>query len=828
MTFTRRYFLWLLPIPAVVTGTVAFLFLAQVIHISAATAARVTGLLLLSAGVSAAFLILLLLRYVRDVEEAVARGREASKQTSLCLERTTRFGAITWTAGSLLFATLGALFVMPTMIGFSYFLVAAYMIAFPSIVWTYWMGKRLLIEHAASSPNLQYVGREIPLARKIAIVFIGTFLISATALVQLISSQVSTTLERLAISSAQERFDRVYDSAQISAVRNAHMLDVLRQYVPAGYSLHLISRNGSATSTGEELTPAEVSTIRRRRSGDSTAFISPHVTIFRHFSDGSILVLGVPWTAYSDVPRQITIYTLVITLITMGLFSAAAFLLSRDVARPLQRLRGLAREMAGGNFNSGSNVFSDDEVGQLAESLVDTRTNLRRLLGRIGGSGATITEGVRVITGGTSSLLSRSRDQAQLTESSSLALENVRSGTRSVLKAADAVAALTQDASSRALQLHASAEEVAKSTDYLFQSVEKTSASTTEMDASMRETSDRADVLAGIGEEVLSFVAQMDATIAELQRGSQATAEISRQVREESIAGGDAVNRTVEGIQASHELTTRTATVLEELHRSVARIGQILTVIEEITNQTNLLALNAAIIAAQAGEHGAGFSVVANEIRQLAERTRGSTKEIAEIIKAVQGGSRQAVVRITEGVERVTESVGLAREAAQTLSKINDRATSSFEMATRISASLDDQALASRHLHEVTSRMADHIAEINRATTEQARGTELLAQEAERVRDIAGQVKHAADEQSGAGRGITRALERIAEDAAGIRDMLEHQLEETDRIAAASRTMLDIAQENDAIAREFNTTVQTLVRSGQEFDDEVGKFRLTI
>jgi methyl-accepting chemotaxis protein len=121
--------------------------------------------------------------------------------------------------------------------------------------------------------------------------------------------------------------------------------------------------------------------------------------------------------------------------------------------------------------------------------------------------------------------------------------------------------------------------------------------------------------------------------------------------------------------------------------------------------------------------------------------------------------------------------------------------------------------------------MSDHIAEINRATREQARGTQLLAQEAELVRDIAAQVKSASDEQSSAGRGITQALERIAEDARQMRDLLERQLQETDRIADAARVMLNIAQQNDAIARDFNEAVQSLVRSGQDFDAEVSRFK---
>jgi methyl-accepting chemotaxis protein len=828
LTFTRRYLLWLLVPPALVTLPLAFLFITQVVQLSLASG----GLLLLMLAavyiVGAIAFSTGMRPYTEAVEEAVERGHgDVSAALSACLERTTRLSVILWSIGGLLLSVAGTLLFMRSALGFSYFVVAALIAAFPSVAWGYGAGKHRLIEYASGVDTLHYVGREFSLAKKIGVVFIGSFLVAAAVLVQLVSSKVSTKLEDLAIAAESERFDRLVENAGIMKTVDAHALDTMRSYIPAQYSLHRIEPNGQVTSTGEGLTPDEVRAILRIRTGDSSAFISPHVCRFAQLKDGSILVLAIPWTPFQNIPKQITFYTMVIALFTMGAFALAALFLARDATRPIRELRTMAKEMAQGNFDVSARIFSDDEVGQLADSFTDTRANLRRLLGRIGGSGTTITDGVRIITGGTDSLLVRARDQANLTESSSLAVENVRGGISSVLVAAETVTELTQDASSRALELQASAEEVARSMDYLFQSVEKTSSSTTEMNASMREMSERTDVLAGIGDEVLSFVTQMDSTIETLRQNARSTAEISRQVREDAEAGGAAVSRTVDGINASRDLTNRTADVLDELQGSVGKISQILTVIEEITNRTNLLALNAAIIAAQAGEHGAGFTVVADEIRQLAERTRGSTKEIGDIIKAVQNNSRQAVARIHEGVERVRDNVLLANDASDSLTKIVDSATRSYDMATTISRALQDQATASRHLHEVTSRMSDHIAEINRATREQARGTQLLAQEAERVREIAGQVKSATDEQSQAGRGITTALEKIADDARAMRDLLERQLHETDRIADASRTMLDIAQQNDAIAREFTDTVQNLVRSGRDFESEVSRFRFT-
>jgi methyl-accepting chemotaxis protein len=799
----------------------AFLFVAQVINLSLLTALDIALLLFLMYAVSALIYRRVLTPYTRRVEEAVAGGRDASSEMSACFQRTMRLSVAVLGIGGIVFALTATLLVTPSPAGFTYFFVAALIAAFPGIAWAYVAGKRQLAIEAQG----RYIGRELSIGRKIGIVFIGSFIISSAALVELISSKVSTTLERLAISSSAERFQRVYDTANLAAQADARLLDDLRLYIPSDYALHLINRNGHLTSTKDPLTPAEVNAIRRIGNGDSTSYMSPHVARFGKLKDGSILVLSIPWAPYRNIPVQITVYTFIIALLTAMIFAIAAYFLARDVTAPIRELRGLAAEMATGNFDVAPRVFSDDEVGELANSFGETRANLRRLLGRVGGSGSTITEGVRVITGGTESLLNRARDQAQLTENSTASLETVRGGIRSVLAAADTVAALTHDASSRALELQASAEEVARSTDHLFQSVEKTSASTAEMDASMREMSKRTDVLAGIGDEVLSFVTEMDSTIAELRDAAQSTAAISRHVSEDAEAGGDAVGRMVEGINLTRELTKSTAATIDELQSSAGQISQILNVIEEITNRTNLLALNAAIIAAQAGEHGLGFSVVADEIRELAERTRGSTKEISAIIKAVQSGSRQAVAKVTEGVERVEANVQLAQNASSSLAKIVASAARSYEMATKISRALEDQAAASRHLHEVTSRMSDHIAEINRATREQARGTELQAEEAERVREIAAQVKRATDEQSQAGRGITAALEKIAEDALAMRDHLERQMRETERIAEAARTMLDIAQANDAIAREFNATVQNLVLSGRDFESEVSRFR---
>jgi methyl-accepting chemotaxis protein len=828
MSFMRRYFLWLFVPPVFLILPVAFAFLTQVVQMSVGRMLVLAGLLGVLYAVGCVVLYASIAPILEEIEETSRRGGDLSTHLTAALRRTVASSFFGWIGGVLVFSAIGTWIAMPTPLGFSYFAVGSIIAAFFAIAWGYFAAKTLLGAYAArATTRARYNGAELSLAKKIAIVFIGTFIVSSAALVQLVSSKVSTTLETLAINSSVMYFDTIYGLAAAQSKIDQSIIGVVANSIPNDYLVHHIDKAGKVTGTGEALTAEEVANIRRMRNGDSSSYIGPHVSRFAELPDGSIIVLSIPWGAYASIPRQIAFYTALIALMTTFVFVVATWFLTRDITFPLKALSESSRQMAQGNFEAEEHVFADDEVGKLAESFASTRQNLRGLLARVGGSGTVITGGVRVITGGTESLLSSSRDQAELTEKSTRAVENVRSGIGRIVSAADGVSSLTQDASSRSFELQASAEQVARSMDHLFQSVEKTSSSTTEMNASASEMSTRAEVLAGIGDEVLSFVSEMDSTIADLRASSQKTADLSRQAREDAAAGGRAVERTVEGINESQRIAVSTAEALEDLNRSVAEVTQILSVIEEITNRTNLLALNAAIIAAQAGEQGSSFTVVADEIRQLADRTRKSTKEINAIIKAVQLGSKEAVEQMHAGVDRVKVNVSLAQEASASLEKIVASATSSFEMATKISRALDDQARATRHLHEVTSRMSDHIAEIAKATREQARGTELLAQEAELVRDIALQVKGATQEQSSAGLGITQALERIAEDAGAMRDLLQAQMQETDRIADASRVMLDIARKNDSVAREFSDAVQTLVKSGQDFESEVSKFRIS-
>jgi len=266
--------------------------------------------------------------------------------------------------------------------------------------------------------------------------------------------------------------------------------------------------------------------------------------------------------------------------------------------------------------------------------------------------------------------------------------------------------------------------------------------------------------------------------------------------------------------------------VILNLKTRTESIGKILNVIEDVAEQTNLLALNAAIIAAQAGEHGRSFSVVAQEIKDLADRTATSTKEIHEIIRALQDESKNAVLAINRRTKSVEEGVQLAGEAGQALNKILFSSQESTRRIQDIAKATDEQTSGVKRVTDSMHHITEMVQQIVHATHEQFKGSELMIGAIEKMKDIAAKVKHATREQSIGNKQINELVERVANQVKEIAQATGQQVDESDKILRALGVIKPVVEQNMEAIGKVGMAIEELLKQSTQLSGEIEKFKL--
>jgi twitching motility protein PilJ len=283
---------------------------------------------------------------------------------------------------------------------------------------------------------------------------------------------------------------------------------------------------------------------------------------------------------------------------------------------------------------------------------------------------------------------------------------------------ADSVNYTVEELRSLVAQVQMTAERVTTTT----QQVEATStellAASTEQLREIRET----------GESML----QMAGRINEVSAQAQQTASVARKSLEAAASGRQAVLDTIGGMNTLREQIQETSKRIKRLGESSQEIGEITELISDITEQTNVLALNAAIQAASAGEAGRGFSVVAEEVQRLAERSADATRQIAALVKTIQTDTQDAVAAMehsTQGVvqgARLSDAAGTAlgdidrvtRELAQLIDSISDEARREAESANVVAANIQHIFAVTEQTGEGTRSTAEMVHDLSRSADE--------------------------------------------------------------------------------------------------------------
>src|SRR5690606_15497380 len=344
--------------------------------------------------------------------------------------------------------------------------------------------------------------------------------------------------------------------------------------------------------------------------------------------------------------------------------------------------------------------------------LQHTAARLRQLPGRFGQGLAEIEQA--------------SEAQEGAVEETASLMADINASIKGIDREVEALSNVTEEASSSILEMGSSIDEVARSAGALHASVDSSTASVHQISASMRQVAESADAVEAMAEETAAAITQMDRAIQQVSEHVREASQLTERVSQEAEDGSGAVAATIDGIETIRTLTRGARDVLERLAGRIAEIGEILTVIGGINEETNLLSLNAAIIAAQAGEQGKAFAVVANHVKMLAQRTAGATQEIERLIGAVQEESHNAVSAMGSGIDAVEAGVERSRRAGAALDTIRSSAHQASSRVSEIARAATEQTRNSAHVAQAAQRTSEMVQQMSSALGEQRRASENL------------------------------------------------------------------------------------------------------
>jgi methyl-accepting chemotaxis protein len=372
--------------------------------------------------------------------------------------------------------------------------------------------------------------------------------------------------------------------------------------------------------------------------------------------------------------------------------------------------------------------------------------------------------------------------------------------------------------------MDSSIREIATHMDELSAIIDATASSVVQMTSSARETARHSEILRGATQSTAASMEVLAGSVDQVGTNAERSHELCESATEQAERGSRSVEQTIDGMEKIRQSFEGLDAIIERLADKSKSIGEVVKVINAVVEQTNLLALNAAIISSHAGEHGRAFAVVADEMRSLAERTAGSTSEIASLIDGVQSEVSQAVDAMRDGGERVGEGVVLSSQAGGILQAISE---SSRQTTTMVSEIVQSAATQADDIGQVRTAMAQlkEIADLlGGATREQDEASAEIRHAVERMRQLGQDVKRSTQEQSKESGIIAEAVETVSDRVQQISRAGTEQKLRSERIREALQLFRSVVAGSFDEAMDMKHTLAQLSKGAEQLDEELSRF----
>ncbi|MDD2899494.1 MAG: methyl-accepting chemotaxis protein, partial [Desulfuromonadaceae bacterium] len=303
---------------------------------------------------------------------------------------------------------------------------------------------------------------------------------------------------------------------------------------------------------------------------------------------------------------------------------------------------------------------------------------------------------------------------------------------------------------------------IASASEGVMASVDETSSAVNQISVAIEQVTRNLDHLAGVVHQSAAAMEEIHSTIGNVEQNAAISHEVSHQVKERAEESRAVVSETILALDEIKLSVGLSFDAIQRLAENSTRIENIINVINNITKRTNLLALNASIIAAQAGEYGKSFGVVADEIRNLSLQTGHSTGEITSIIEEIMRESKTAANNIRITKDLVHRGVELGYTTGESLTAIFDSSNCSLDMTKQIKQATREQVTSVQLVAHSMDEISSMTSQIFAASTDQAKATRSIAKSIETIKDMAHEMVNSTSRQVNDGVLIRRNVELVS------------------------------------------------------------------
>jgi methyl-accepting chemotaxis protein len=513
---------------------------------------------------------------------------------------------------------------------------------------------------------------------------------------------------------------------------------------------------------------------------------------------------------------------------------AAALLVGRQLARAivgsLERSRATAEQVAAGDLAGAGRVaaggLASDETGALLHSLVEMAGQLTRIVAEVVSSSSAISEASANLDSTTVGLRGEAQAQTQavadateITREVSAATEQAAGHGVRLMEAAESTRGSMSEIESEAGAIEREMRQLSAVVSELLYAME-------EMTANSQSIANAADSLRTAGDQAVGSVDDLRRSISSIEH----SAVTSRDDAGEMLASAERGEMATHGSMAANQEILDAFDVLraaiEQLQGRSSRIEQVLAVINGVGDEVGLLSLNASIIAAQSGEHGRSFAVVANEIGELARETDASSSEIAKIVSDLQQDILGVSRAVASGTDQVRRGFERAREADTTLRGLAERARASAERAREISDAAAKQSISVAAVERAAAAVHDGVIEIGSSVVEYSAAVGSIRDKVTGVDGMTKSVFSAAALQTKVSARVSKAMDELIERARALESAARLQREATGRMGSALGVFRSGAEGTDALVTELGRIVELLRERSTALSREVARFRI--